>query len=110
VPIVTVPRTLKQAQVCVDNRGETALTLRGYVVKPRRLGFTLRGEQQDRELRLTYLRGERESWWSIAGVVAHRFGLGKGELFGGWLAFAWLVGVLAMGVVTVRLLIREWRA
>jgi hypothetical protein len=110
VPIQAVPRTITGSQVCVTNGGEAALTLRGYSVEPDRLGFTLRGEQTDQQIRLTYLRGEPESWWSVAGVVAHRFGLGRGELFGGWIVFAWLAGMLAMAVVTVKLMLREGRA
>jgi hypothetical protein len=110
VPIAAVPRTLTGSQVCVSNGGEAALTLRGYGVEPARLGFTLRGEQTDKQIRLTYLRAEPESWWSLAGVVAHRFGLGRGELFGGWIVFAWLAGLLGMGVAVVRLVLREARA
>jgi hypothetical protein len=109
VPIAAVPRTLTEAQVCVTNRGEAALTLRGYGIEPARLGFRLRGEQVDQQIRLSYLRAEPESWWSMASVVAHRFGIGRGELFGGWLPFAWLLGVVAMGAVVVRLMLREAR-
>jgi hypothetical protein len=110
VPIAHVPDTLTEAQVCVRNRGESTLTHRGHGVTPKRLGFTLRGEQWEREVRLAYLRAGRESWWSVATAVAHRFGLGRGELFGGWLAYAWLLCVLATGGVTVALVMREWRA
>jgi hypothetical protein len=109
VPIDAVPRTLTEARVCVANRGDSALTLNGYGVEPKRLGFRLRGEQVDRQIRLAYLRAEPESWWSVAAVVAHRFGLGRGELFGGWVVIAWLVGVLAMAALVVRLLLREAR-
>ena len=109
VPIDDVPRTVAGSRVCLTNRGDAALTLRGYGVEPARLGFTLRGEQVDKQIRLTYLRGESESWWAIAGVVAHRFGLGRGELFGGWIVFAWLAGLLAMSVAVVRLVLREVR-
>jgi hypothetical protein len=109
VPIETVRRTIDEGQVCVTNGGRTALTLRGYGVEPDRLGFTLRGEQTDKQIRLTYLRPEPESWWSMAGVVAHRFGLGRGELFGGWMVFAWLAGLVAMGLAVVALVLREAR-
>ena len=109
VPIDALPRTLNDAQVCLANRGEAALTLRGYGIEPERLGATLRGEEVGRQVRLTYLRAEPESWWSMAGVVAHRFGLGRGELFGGWLPVAWLLGLLAMGAVVVRLVLGEAR-
>jgi hypothetical protein len=109
VPIVTVARTITGAQVCVTNRGEAPLTLRGYGVEPDRLGFTLRGEQTDKQIRLTYLRPEPESWWSMAGVAAHRSGLGRGELFGGWIAFAWLGGLIAMSLAVVGLVLREAR-
>jgi hypothetical protein len=107
VPIVPVARTLTEAEVCVANRGDAALTLLGYGVEPARLGFKLRGEQVDQQIRLEYLRAEPESWWAMAGVVAHRLGLGRGELFGGWIALAWLIGVLAMGAVAARLLLRK---
>jgi len=110
VPIDTVRRTVSEAQVCITNGGDSALILRGYGIEPARFGFKLRGEQVDKQVRLTYLRAEPESWWSMAGVVAHRFGLGRGELFGGWVAFAWLVGVLAMCAVAARLVLRMARA
>jgi hypothetical protein len=109
VPIETVPRTITGAQVCLTNNGESVFTLRGYGVAPERLGFRLRGEQVDQQVRLAYLRAEPESWWSVAGVVAHRLGLGRGELFGGWMAFAWLAGVLAMVGLTVSLVLRTAR-
>jgi hypothetical protein len=107
VPIRTVRRTLSDAEVCVTNRGRSTLTLRGYGIDQTRLGFTLRGEESNNQVRLTYLRPDRESWWSIAGVVGHRFGLGRGELFGGWLVFAWLAGLVAMAAVVARLVLRE---
>jgi hypothetical protein len=110
IPIDQVPRTVSRAQVCVMNRGDSALTLRGYGIDPARLGFRLRGEQVDQQVRIAYVRAEPESWWAMAGVVAHRMGLGRGELFGGWVAFAWLAGVLAMGAVAVRLVLRGARA
>jgi hypothetical protein len=110
VPIETVPRTVSGAQVCVANRGGPALTFRGYGVEPERLGFELRGEQAGQQIRIAYLRAETESWWELAGVVAHRIGLGRGELFSGWLVFAWLAGVLAMAAVAARLVLRAARA
>jgi hypothetical protein len=109
VPIVTVARTITGAQVCVTNHGEAPLTLRGYGILPERLGFTVRGEQTGKQIRLTYLRAEPETWWSMAGVVAHRFGLGRGELFGGWIAFAWLGGLVTMSLAVVGLVLREAR-
>jgi hypothetical protein len=108
-PIAVVPRTFADAQVCVENRGALALTLRGYGIQPDRLGFTLRGDQVDQQIRIAYLRAGPESWWSVGGVVAHRLGLGKGEVFGGWVAFAWLAGLLAMGGVVLSLLLRSAR-
>jgi hypothetical protein len=105
VPIAAVPRTLGDAQVCVANLGAASLTLRGYGT-PARLGFRLRGDQVAQQIRLSYLRAEPESWWSLAGVVAHRLGLGRGEVFGGWVAFAWLAGLIAMSGVVVRLVLR----
>jgi hypothetical protein len=109
VPIEEVRQTVAGTRVCVTNHGDAALTLRGYGVKPARLGSTLRGEPTEQEIRLSYLRAEPESWWSLAAVVAHRFGLGRGELFGGWIVFAWLAGLLGMSVAVVRLVLREGR-
>jgi hypothetical protein len=109
VPIDALPRTLADAQVCVENLSAPTLTLRGYGVAPPRLGFRLRGDQVDQQIRIAYLRAEPESWWSVAGVVAHRMGLGKGELFGGWVAFAWLACLLGMGGVVVSLVLRGAR-
>jgi hypothetical protein len=108
VPIAPVQRTLGDAQVCVENRGAPALTLRGYAVEPR-LGFTLRGDRVDQQVRLTYLRAEAENWWSVSRVIAHRLGLGKGEVFGAWVPFAWLAALLAMSAVVVSLALRRVR-
>jgi hypothetical protein len=107
VPIVPVERTLTGAEVCVVNGGDATLTLLGYGIEPERLGLELRGEQTGQQIRLEYLRAEPESWWAMAGVVAHRLGVGRGELFGGWIAVVWLIGVLAMGAVAVRLILRK---
>ena len=110
VPIDTVQRTISNGRVCVTNRGHRPVTLLGYGIEPKRLGFRLRGELPGEQVRLTYLRAEPESWWGVAGVVGHRLGVGRGELFGGWMVFAWLVGVFAMGAVAVMLVLRSARA
>ena len=53
---------------------------------------------------LTYLRAGRESWWQLLPTLDERLGLGKAPIFGSWLLPLCAVGLLAVWVVTLRLL------
>jgi hypothetical protein len=59
------------------------------------------------QVRLEWLRQGEESWVEVAPAVAHRFGLGKPFLSGGWVL--WLAaGLLALAwVAAMRLILRE---
>ena len=61
------------------------------------------------QVRFEWLREGDESWLDIVPAVAHRFGLGKPFLSGGWVL--WLaLGLIALAwVVALRLTVREMR-
>ncbi len=97
IPVATVGTTLVDAQVCVSSAGPGEVRLLGYGGED---GVLLDGRATGETIRVSYLREGEQRWWSILGTVAHRMGLGRGELFdGAWIAVAWLGAVIALALV-----------
>jgi hypothetical protein len=94
VPVARVPRTIRDVQLCFTiDRAVEVVDLLGGPVR-----HAAHGESTGK-MRIEYLRPDPRSWWSLAGSVAHRFGLGRapagGEVFLIPLALMALVAVLA---------------
>jgi hypothetical protein len=62
---------------------------------------------QGGRIAVVYMRGGRESWWQLLGVLDRRFGLGKASLFGDWTLPAAAALLLAVWIAAVRVLARE---
>jgi hypothetical protein len=94
IPIDAVEDVRPDAEVCIEARSPEKLS--------RTVLYGTSGQ-----VRLEWLREGDESWLELFGTVAHRFGLGKPFVSGGWvllltallLAFAW--------VLALRLVLRE---
>jgi hypothetical protein len=105
VPVRSVASARTGATICLRNRGATRLALAG--VGGAGPGLTLGRQQVIAMIKVEWLRPGRESWWDLAAVVAHRFGIGKADFLGDWalwatlalLACAWIV---ALGCVVIR--------
>jgi hypothetical protein len=94
IPIDPVEDVRPDAEVCIEARSPEESS--------RTVLYGTSGQ-----VRLEWLREGDESWLELLGTVAHRFGLGKPFVSGGWvllltallLAFAW--------VLALRLVLRE---
>jgi hypothetical protein len=102
-----VERTLADVDVCFTNTGDAELSLWGYganEVLPQRT--VIDGSEPIRErVRLSYLRPGSESGWDVIGSVAHRMGIGRGDLLEGWAFYGWvlaLAGTLIAAVLALR--------
>jgi hypothetical protein len=106
IPVRSVPRTIAGARVCVTVAGEESAAFTGTKAGTQAFDGSLR-TTQDR-IAITYHRAGSESWWSLAGTIVHRMGLGR-ALHGAWIAF--LAAALMTAAVGVALaqLIREQR-
>lgn len=108
VDVGSPPRSTIDAEICLTNEGRERLSLSG---------FPIRGEQAARvdgapgrgRLAMDYLRPGRESWWELAGTVAHRFGIGKAAFFGDWTLWAALALMAGAWVAALRLVLRHGR-
>ena len=114
IPVRPVAHTAGNVTVCVSLGDGGRVELRGgYVGARSKRSATLRGGHVGRGAKrsasrrdgplggrvpLSYLRPGRESWWSYAGTVAHRMGLGRAWP-GGWVAFA--VGALMLTAIAL---------
>ena len=94
-------------EICLVNRGQATIRLAGDRTPIRFSGSNPYGILQDDEPRVDYLRAGNESWWSIAGVVADRFGLVKTSFFGSWTMWAVFALIGATWIAAVLLLLRR---
>jgi hypothetical protein len=97
------------ARVCLRNRGDFEIRLAGDRTAIQG-GANPYGVILDDEPRVDYLRSGSESWWSIAGVVAERFGRSKTSFFGPWTMWAVFGLVVGTWVVGIALLLRRQTA
>ena len=94
-------------EVCLINRGEETIRLAGDRTAVQFSGANPYGVVLDDEPRLDFLRAGTESWWSIAGVVADRFGLVKTSFFGSWTMWAVFALIGMTWIAAVLLLLRR---
>jgi hypothetical protein len=93
IPVEPVAEDVVPAEVCIRARspGERRTVLYGGTA----------------QVRLEWLREGEESWIDLLGTVAHRFGLGKPFLSGGWVLLL-AAGLLALAwILSLRLALRE---
>lgn len=98
---------IPDARVCIANRGVAPIELAGNQtplggssISPQFIGERLPTD----DVRADFLRRGSESWWSLAPVVADRFGLRKASFFGAWTMWAvfllvgltWIAGLLLL--------------
>jgi hypothetical protein len=93
---------------CVRSSGPQPLGLGGDVASPTG-GARLDGRALGGVVGFRYLRAGRESWWSLAPIVAQRFGLGKAGLFGAWTLPLLAIALAGLWLAVVRLLVLEGR-
>jgi hypothetical protein len=94
IPIDPVDDVRPDAEVCIEARSPE-----------KRRRTVLYGSAG--QVRLEWLRDGDESWLDLIGTVAHRFGLGKPFLAGGWVLLL-AAGLLALAwVLALRVALRE---
>ncbi len=97
IPVATVDATLTGAQVCVTSSGAETVKLLGFGSADEAAGVMVDGRALRETIRVAYLRGGEETWWSLLPTVAHRMGIGRGTLLdGAWVGFAWLALIAAL--------------
>ena len=96
VPIRDVPKLRSNARVCIKADGVSA---------KRRVLLYGNGTL----VRLEWARPGNESWFALIPTVAHRFGLGKPFVSGGWVLLAMALLLAAAWALALRLVIRELR-
>jgi len=111
--VVTVPlaRDVRRAAGgvtwCVANRGRVTVLVAGQPGGDPTFNASVGMALTDGRMRVDYLTRDKASWWSQVGVVADRFGLGKGRHFSGsWPLWVALVAVLASWVLLARVVVR----
>jgi len=93
VPVKPLDRTVYDVTVCIS-----------FVVQDETV--TLQGTNEPKRLWIEYLRPGRQTWASLAGTIAYHMGLGRAAP-GTWIVFLAIALVVAVSMLTSRLLIRE---
>jgi hypothetical protein len=94
VPLTRVRSTLRGARLCFSiARGVQAVELIGAPSSRREGGV------YPNKLRVEYLRPDRRTWWSLAGSVAYRMGLGRAPA--GRLVFLIPLAAMALALALV---------
>ena len=99
-----VARTEPDVTLCFTNGDDGAVTLWGYGAEPTGPRMVVDGNVTNERTRLTYVRPGRESGWDMAGLVAHRMGIGRGDLLEGWAFYGWVAaigGTLVVAAIAV---------
>jgi hypothetical protein len=98
---------LPHAQVCLYNRGRQAIQAAGTLTPILGSGANPFRNRLPDEARVDYMRGGKESWWSVSPTVAHRFGLMQTSFFGAWTMWAMFAALAALWAATIVLLVRN---
>jgi hypothetical protein len=102
IPIARVSRTIRETRVCATvGQGAEPTQVNGARVQAA-------GGGEEVWLRLEYLRHGAASWASLAASVAHRMGLAHAP-GGTWVVFGLLVAMLAVCVLSARLILSDLR-
>ena len=92
-PIARIRRDTS-ATVCFLNQGASTAQFAGNLT-PVVGGNNPSGARLPDVVRIDYIRPGRETWWSLAPVVAERFGLAKASFVGSWTLYA-VLGAFAL--------------
>jgi hypothetical protein len=109
VPVTRVERSAQPGTVCVTQRGGAPVKIAGLLTGPNPASAVVDGGQTAGRVRIEYLRGGEESWWSLAPTIVHRFGIGKGGLIGSWAVVPVALLLLAAWGAAALALLREPR-
>jgi hypothetical protein len=96
----------RSTTACVRNGGAWQVALAGRVADPSTAARIDDGPTGG-VAGFRYLREGRESWWSLAPVVAQRFGLGKASALGTWTLPLVALALMGLWITAARLLLRE---
>jgi hypothetical protein len=97
---------LRGADVCFRNRGPRSVSFAGNLTPLVGGGANPAGTLLPDDVRVDYMRGGNESWWSDAGTVAQRFGLAKTTFFGSWTMWAMFAVLAGLWAAVIVLLVR----
>ena len=109
IPVRWVAHSTDGVRICVTLGRRGAVNLRGGRIKLPELvrpEAELDGTPVGGRVRIEYLKPGRDSWWSYAGTVLHRMGLGRAWPGAGTPLLAWLL-MAAAATCALGLLIRE---
>jgi hypothetical protein len=102
-----VRRDIVDAQLCVYNRGRQTVQVAGNLTPILGSGANPDSTRLADEARVDYMRGGKESWWSVSPTVAHRFGLMQTTFFGAWTMWAAFAALAGLWAATIVLLVRN---
>jgi hypothetical protein len=102
-----VRHDVADAQLCVYNRGRQTVQMAGNLTPILGSGANPHGERLPDETRVDYMRGGKESWWSVSSAVADRFGLMHTSFFGAWTMWAVFAVLAGLWAATIVLLVRN---
>lgn len=97
------------SRFCLVFGGRSPVVLAGVGTPPGPDTAQINGIAQAGVVSVIYDRGRPASWWSFLPSLFARFGRGKAAFFGDWTLPACMAALLALWVVTARLLARELR-
>jgi hypothetical protein len=107
VPIERVARDDASATLCVRNLGKDPVRFAGNLTPF--LAATQHPGRLPDNIRVDYLRKDREPWWAVAPAVASRFGLVKTSFFGSWTLWFALGLVALSSMAAITLVLRQPR-
>ena len=98
----TLSRTVAAGTICIRNEGRTSVRFGGSSAG-RPTATTVNGAPERALITVEFFRPGVSDWWSLLPTIAHRAGVLKGSLAGGWgfwlaVALALLAGAIACGV------------
>jgi hypothetical protein len=102
-----IRRDLSDAQICLYNRGRQAVQAAGTLTPILGSGANPDGERLPDEARVDFMRGGKESWWSVSPTVADRLGLMQTSFFGAWTMWALFAALAGLWAATIVLLVRN---
>jgi hypothetical protein len=95
------------ATLCVRNRGSDPVAFAGL---PSTTSATIDGALQNGTITVQFFRPGTSSWWSLLPTIAHRAGVIKGSLAGGWTFWLAAALLLLAGGGSIALMFRSARA